>query len=472
MQNAFRLTVVSVLAAGLFGGCGSETCVSSVSLYADLDLDGYGKGDEIGIGCPEEPGMGQASNADDCDDADPNVNPNAEDICNLVDDDCDGGIDEAHRKTSWYPDIDADGFGGGASTSACEAPGPDWAPEPGDCDDTNPAVNPDAVEICNNGIDDDCNGAADDDDFTVDPDTYLHWFLDGDLDGFGDGSVYIEACQPPTPSHILDGTDCDDDNAAISPAATEVCDEIDNDCDLLIDDADPSIDPSTQLTFYTDDDGDGYGGDLTTLACDSIAGYGVDNSDDCDDADPAVTIPTNWLYDLDGDGFGAGAPLSFGCFPPEPGTVGEVFGVDCDDNDPYVNPAAAEICGDDIDNDCDGTDKSCGPIGSFMVEDGPQWGTDPPVYSCIEVCALLFGGVDTDYHCSTDKVNLDYMAFVSGWGDGQYCTPPGVAEDYSKEQAGNPGYNCGFGACAYSAYVTDWCVAGAGGSATNYCWER
>jgi hypothetical protein len=145
--------------------------VAEVALYADLDLDGFGAGEEIGIGCPEAPGKGQADNVDDCDDADPAVHPGAEDVCNLVDDDCDGGIDEAHRKTSWYEDRDQDGYGGGPSTSACEAPGEEWAPDPGDCDDANPAVNPDGVEICNNGIDDNCNGAADDDDFTVDPTT-------------------------------------------------------------------------------------------------------------------------------------------------------------------------------------------------------------------------------------------------------------------------------------------------------------
>ena len=62
---------------------------------------------------------------------------------------------------------------------------------------------------------------------------------------------------------------------------------------------------------------------------------------------------------------------------------------------------------------------------------------------------------------------LDYLAFLSGWGDGTFCFNP-QAEDYRKEQAGNPGYNCGFGGCAYSAYVQDWCMAGE----TNWCWLR
>jgi len=184
--------------------------------------------------------------------------------------------------------------------------------------------------------------------------------------------------------------------------------------------------------------------------------------------DPAVTIPTNWLYDVDMDGFGGGAPVgAFGCFPPEAGTVGEVFGIDCDDADPLVNPGALEVCGDDLDNDCLGGDKQCGPIGSFQVSDGPFWGGDPPVYSCIETCALLFGGIASDYHCSSKQGNLDYKAFFSGWGDVAFCINPG-AEDFVQEPAGNPGYNCGGFGCAYSAYVLDNCQAGE----TNWCWER
>jgi hypothetical protein len=459
---------VLFLAAGpLVTGCGSETCVTKVAVYDDADGDGYGFGEDVGKGCPEAPGEGHASNNRDCNDGDDTVFPGADEVCDFVDNDCDGGIDESLRKTSWYADGDADGFGGGESTSACAAPGLDWAPEPGDCDDSNPLVNPNGIEICNEGIDDDCNGAADDDDFTVDPTTYLHWYLDGDGDTFGDRDVFEEACQAPTPESILDGTDCDDLDATISPAAIEICDTIDNDCDDLIDDADPSIDPATQFPFFADADGDSYGDPLViTLACDSIAGYGVDNDDDCDDSDPAVTIPTNWLYDVDVDGFGGGAPVgAFGCFPPEAGTVGEVFGIDCDDADPLVNPDAIEVCGDDIDNDCVGGDKSCGPIGQFQIFNGPPWVNDPPVYSCIEACALLFGGVDTDYHCSTSGAVLDYQAYVDGWGDSTFCFQP-VSETFQKEQAGNPGYNCGAGACSYSAYVMDHaCMS------TNYCWE-
>ncbi len=140
---------------------------------------------------------------------------------------------------------------------------------------------------------------------------------------------------------------------------------------------------------------------------------------------------------------------------------------DCDDADPTVNPDAVEVCGDGVDNDCSGTDRSCSPIGEFQVQDGPQWGSDPRVVSCIEACASIFGGTHRDYHCSVDPAVLDFTSFVSGWGDGTFCTTP-VPEDFSREDPANPGYNCASFGCAYSAYVTDWCFAGE----TNYCWEH
>jgi hypothetical protein len=142
-------------------------------------------------------------------------------------------------------------------------------------------------------------------------------------------------------------------------------------------------------------------------------------------------------------------------------------GGDCDDTDPAVNPFALEVCEDGVDNDCSGTDRSCSPVGEFMVGDGPVWGTDPRVVSCVETCAYLFGGSRDRYHCSVDPLVLDFTSFVSGWGDGTFCTTP-VPEDFSKEDPTDPGYNCGAFGCAYSAYVADWCFSGE----TNYCWEH
>src|SRR6185295_8177079 len=105
-----------------------------------------------------------------------------------------------------------------------------------------------------------------------------------------------------------------------------------------------------------------------------------------------------------------------------------------------------DICGDGIDQDCSGTDAPCAPIGNFMISSGPLWVNDPAVVNCLEACALLFGGIDTDYSCSTDKAVLNYQSFVDGWADSTFCNVP-VAQDFKKEQAGNPGYNCGAFQC-------------------------
>lgn len=102
------------------------------------------------------------------------------------------------------------------------------------------------------------------------------------------------------------------------------------------------------------------------------------------------------------------------------------------------------------------------PIGSFKIEDGPNWTTNPPVYSCIEACALLFGGDASEYHCSTNQNNLNFQSYVSGWGDATFCNSP-KDEDYSK----GTNYNCGSAGCAYSAYVLDNCNSGE----KNYCWK-
>ncbi|HCH63335.1 MAG TPA: hypothetical protein DFR83_11055, partial [Deltaproteobacteria bacterium] len=97
----------------------------------------------------------------------------------------------------------------------------------------------------------------------------------------------IEACLVPS-GYVTDSTDCDDGSRAVNPAATEVCNSIDDDCDRQIDDADASVDTSTGSTFYRDGDADTYGdASSTTRACSLPSGYVTDSSD-CDDGTRAV----------------------------------------------------------------------------------------------------------------------------------------------------------------------------------------
>ena len=107
-------------------------------------------GDVDSFVCADSDGDGHAEVAcggDDCDDHDPSRYPGATEVCDLDDEDCDDA--------TYGADADADGF---ESALCCNGAGNCGA----DCDDSNVNVNPDATEVCNGGIDDDCNGLADD----------------------------------------------------------------------------------------------------------------------------------------------------------------------------------------------------------------------------------------------------------------------------------------------------------------------
>ncbi len=128
-----------------------------------------------------------------------------------------------------YPDADQDGFGDAAALPADCAEG--GVRDAGDCDDTDPWVNPAAIEVCGGG-DEDCDGLVDDDDPDVaDP---LAFYEDADQDGYGGAAV--AACVLADGLTTVGG-DCDDDDATLNPGAAELCDDIDQDCDGHADDA-------------------------------------------------------------------------------------------------------------------------------------------------------------------------------------------------------------------------------------------
>ena len=179
-----------------------------------------------------------------------------------------------------------------------------------DCDDGRAAVYPGASECCN-GLDDDCDGTVDEAD-ALDATT---WYQDADGDGFGGSSGEVRACEAPAGWVDQEG-DCDDGDAAVSPQADELCDGVDDDCDGSVDE------------------------------------------DDALDA-------TTWYPDADGDGFGGSSGEVRACQAPTGFTA---LSGDCDDDQPAVHPEAQEVCGDGLDNDCDGGAGDClGPWGDISL---------------------------------------------------------------------------------------------------------
>ncbi|MCO4744782.1 MAG: hypothetical protein KC912_08335 [Proteobacteria bacterium] len=282
----------------------------------------------------------------------------------------------------WTPSAGASGSGATAGTTPfvppneqdADADSDGYTIDQGDCDDTDPAVNPGASELCASDVDDDCDGQLNEasaaDAITI--------YVDYDGDGFGAGL-------PATACFAGDGyadndEDCDDDNAAVNPDGNETCDDlnVDEDCDGGADDLDPHG-ALGRSTYHLDADGDGYGAVNEVRLCDPTDAHIDDNTDcddslayvnpdgqevcdefgqideDCDglidDEDDSVTGQIEWFADVDGDGFGdPDAPPILACHATDYALNVE----DCDDSDAGVHPFATDVPGDDIDQNCDG----------------------------------------------------------------------------------------------------------------------
>jgi hypothetical protein len=352
-----------------------EDAVDAEIWYQDRDEDGYGaEGAEIEA-C--EAPDGYVEDGGDCDDGSATVHPYADEYCNEIDDDCDGRADESDAldTTTFYRDQDADGYGVDSTVlDACELP-TGYAEIGGDCDDFDSSQHPDADEHCD-GVDEDCDGVLDND--PVDPET---WYIDADGDGWGSSAATTEACDQPS-GYVSTSTDCDDGDGDVYPLADEYCNGVDDDCDGRLDEG-TALDADT---WYADADADGYGdSSRTQRSCDEPSGF-VSDDTDCDDSEASVfpgadetcnsvdddcdgdvdedgiDAPT-WYEDSDGDSYGGSASVQ-ACDQP---SGYEASFEDCDDADASVNPGAAEICGDGVDNDCDSSTLACGIHGTHQL---------------------------------------------------------------------------------------------------------
>lgn len=216
----------SELCDGKDNDCDTQVDESAgTTYYRDADGDGYGTSATSMVACSAP--SGYVTNSSDCDDTSSAIKPTATESCDGVDQNCNGSIDEGLAVTTYYQDLDNDGYGNASvSKSACSKPA-GYVSNSQDCRDTNDQINPMATETCN-GVDDDCDNIIDDGLTTV---TY---YQDADGDGYGNPSVSQSKCSKPS-GYVTDKSDCNDSNSAVKPGATEQVNGIDDDCDGIID---------------------------------------------------------------------------------------------------------------------------------------------------------------------------------------------------------------------------------------------
>ena len=210
-----------------------------IAFFYDRDGDGWGGANDVACEMPD----GAVLTSGDCDDADASVHPDAEEVCNDIDDNCDGATDEG-VSTTYFADFDGDGYGSPFATiEACEIPD-GYTDNDQDCNDASDLISPEGLEI-RNGTDDNCDGE-------IDEGVSFALYPDGDGDGFGIIDEPEYSCSE-LPGYTTTSGDCNDEDEAINPEADEICDGVDNDCDGGTDDTTEST-PSSFGSMQTEMD--------------------------------------------------------------------------------------------------------------------------------------------------------------------------------------------------------------------------
>jgi hypothetical protein len=243
----------------------SSLDTSSLDLYyIDNDGDSFGDEQDAGAYYCSSPGSGYVTNNWDCLDSEAAANPSEDEVCDEIDNDCDGDVDTDDSNLVadlYYPDGDGDGFGddGSAGTPFCNST-LGYSVNSLDCDDGDSAVNPNASEVWYDGVDQDCDGESD-------------WDQDGD------GYAVLGGDD--------NGDDCDDTNSNIYPGApVTLDDEVDDDCDGEFE--------------WTDTDGDGIPD--KDEGEEDTDGDGIPDKEDTDSDNDGVPDSVEFGKDADGDG--------------------------------------------------------------------------------------------------------------------------------------------------------------------------
>jgi hypothetical protein len=402
LQNVVDSFVRSKKPFAMINFRGGVTMIYS-SLILTLTILGC-QVDKDGDGLYRAEDTNAVTSNEDCDDNDSSVKSPSEEICDGIDNDCDGDIDEGVL-TTFYLDADGDGYGTGTigdgteadaySVEECNHP-VGYVLTNTDCDDSNASVHPNAVEICDElEVDEDCDGEINDEDALG----QIVWYVDADRDGYGTSDSAIETvtqCYAPedTSDYVSNNTDCDDSNGLISPAEDEMvgdAENVDENCDGYI-------------QCYIDNDRDGYGAGEAILVEDGIDCKTRDDDDfdglhtfsrlttDCDDTrgdsypGAAYEEPGSFcMRDADGDGYG-----DINIETSEQ-VLGLQVGTDCDDDNSAIFPSATEIAADSIDQNCDG-EELC-----YVDSDSDGYGSSlPPITS-----------TDVDCNGSNEAENTD-----------------------------------------------------------------